>query len=290
MASFYSGRLLSSLLCHWLVGRAGWRGSLNVVPLGGALKWAVGLAEVDMDGGSESALLWWLSYCCMGRYVDWCADRGRRAVGWNGGLNRGKRCDDMWVFPQVKTKIVILGIQRLQQLQPVSSHAKTFAQNTPNTWLRHLQFPALAMCWLLRVPDKRFSHTLDSFCRWPRPAISFRSAQAVTLLEFHVPLTNCFVRRWFCVVHGPKPPLHRHNWLSFGKFQDTERFLLPTPRHVSSRLPPSAETCKYATAPSTQKNLERFSTYWYAPSCCVCHSSCAAEFGSSGGKYELPCS
>jgi hypothetical protein len=68
-------------------------------------------------------------------------------------------------------------------------------------------------------------------------------------------LTNCFVRRWLCAVHGPKPPLHRHNWLSFGKFQDTERFLIPCPRHVSSRLPSSGETCKYATAPITQKNL-----------------------------------
>jgi hypothetical protein len=36
-----------------------------------------------------------------------------------------------------------------------------------------------------------------------------------------------FVRRWFCVVFCPKPPLHRHNWLSFGKFQDTEFFLSP---------------------------------------------------------------
>jgi hypothetical protein len=43
------------------------------------------------------------------------------------------------------------------------------------------------------------------------PACSFRGAQAATLLEFHVPLTNYFVRRWFCVVHDPKPPLHRHN-------------------------------------------------------------------------------
>ena len=60
----------------------------------------------------------------------------------------------------------------------------------------------------LSAPDKRFSHTLDSLGRWPRPASSFRSAQAATLLEFHVPLTNCFVRRWFCAVHGPKPPLH----------------------------------------------------------------------------------
>jgi hypothetical protein len=108
-------------------------------------------------------------------------------------------------------------------------------------------------------------------------------------MEFHVPLTNCFVRRWFCVVHGPKPLLHRHNWLSFGKFQDTERFLIPCPRHVSSRLPASGETCKYATAPSTKTNLERFSTYWCAPFCRVCLSCCAAEFGSSGGTYELPC-
>jgi len=43
-----------------------------------------------------------------------------------------------------------------------------------------------SICWLLRAPDKRFSHTLDSLGRWPRPASSFRSAQAATLLEFHV--------------------------------------------------------------------------------------------------------
>ena len=27
----------------------------------------------------------------------------------------------------------------------------------------------------------------------------------------HVPFTNYFVCRWFCVVHDPKPPLHSHN-------------------------------------------------------------------------------
>ena len=53
MASFYSGRLLSSLLCHWLVGEAGRRDSLNVAPLAGALKWAVLLVELDSEGGSE---------------------------------------------------------------------------------------------------------------------------------------------------------------------------------------------------------------------------------------------
>ena len=112
-----------------------------------------------------------------------------------------------------------------------------------------------SICWLLRAPVKRFSHTLDSLGRWPRPASSFRSAQAATLLEFHVPLTNCFVRRWFCAVHGPKPPLHRHNWLSYGKFQDKERFLIHCARHFLSRLPPSGGTCKYAKAPSTKKTL-----------------------------------
>ena len=85
----------------------------------------------------------------------------------------------------------------------------------------------------------------------PRPACSFRSAQAATLLEFHVPLTNCFVHMWRCVLHGPKPPLHRHNWLSLANSK-TEFFLIHCPRHVSSRLPPSGETCKYATAPITQ--------------------------------------
>ena len=111
------------------------------------------------------------------------------------------------------------------------------------------------MCWLLRAPDKRFSHTLDSLGRWPRPVCSFRSAQAATMLEFHVLLTNCFVRRWFCVVHGPKPPLHHHNWLSFGRFQDTESFLIPCPRHVSSGLPLAV---KLASTPwhLVQKNGE----------------------------------
>jgi hypothetical protein len=140
-----------------------------------------------------------------------------------------------------------------------------------------------------RAPDKRFSHTLDSLGRWPRPACLFRSTQAATVLIFHVPLTNCLVRRWFCVVHSPKPPLHHQNWLSFGKFKDTERFLIPCPRHVSSRLPPSGETCKYAMAPSTQENLERFFTYCYAPFCCVCLRCCAAELGRSGGTYGLLC-
>jgi hypothetical protein len=131
---------------------------------------------------------------------------------------------------------------------------------------------------------------LPVHCETNRPAAacSFRSAQAATLLEFHVPLTNCFVCRWICVVRGLKPLLHCHNWLSFGKFQDTESFLLPCPRHVSSQLPRSGETCKYATAPRTPKNLERFSTYWCAALRHDHPGYCTAEVRNPGGTYELP--
>jgi hypothetical protein len=50
---------------------------------------------------------------------------------------------------------------------------------------------------------------------------------------------------------------------NFGKFQDTERVFIPWLRHVSSRLPPSDKTCKYATAPSTQKETWRDSLLIY---------------------------
>ena len=43
--------------------------------------------------------------------------------------------------------------------------------------------------------------------------------------------------------------------LTFGKFQDTERFLIHCVRHFSSQLPPSGGTCKYAKAPNTKKTL-----------------------------------
>ena len=55
------------------------------------------------------------------------------------------------------------------------------------------------------------------------------------------------------MVHDPKLPLHSHNSLSFGKFQDTERFLIHCERQFSSRLLPSGGTWKYAKVPSTKK-------------------------------------
>ena len=53
------------------------------------------------------------------------------------------------------------------------------------------------------------------------------------------------------------PPLVTRQMSIVGKFQDKERFLIPCPRHVLSRLPSSGETCKHATAPSTQKKAWR---------------------------------
>jgi len=92
-----------------------------------------------------------------------------------------------------------------------------------------------------------------------------------------------FVQPYSCSICAP---LHLHNWLSFGKFQDTEHFLIHCERHFSSRLPPSGGTCKYTKSPSTKKNLAKFSIYWYAPFCRVCLGCCAVEFGNPGGTYE----
>ena len=56
--------LLVSLLCHWLVCRAGRRGLLNVIPFAGVLKRAILLVDLDREGGSETVLCcdgkWWL--------------------------------------------------------------------------------------------------------------------------------------------------------------------------------------------------------------------------------------
>ena len=42
IGSFYFGRMLSSLLCHWLVGRGGRRGSLDVVHFLGDVSFVCG--------------------------------------------------------------------------------------------------------------------------------------------------------------------------------------------------------------------------------------------------------
>jgi hypothetical protein len=133
-----------------------------------------------------------------------------------------------------------------------------------------------------------FGQKFLAHIRHSRPIFSFRGAQAATLPEFLTPLTNCFVRRWFCVVLGPKSPLHHHNWLSSGKFQDKERFLIPCPSHVSSRLPPVVNS---ASTPwrLLPKKLGRDSLPIDMLLSTVCLGRRATEFGSSGGTYELLC-
>jgi hypothetical protein len=87
---------------------------------------------------------------------------------------------------------------------------------------------------------------------------------------------------WYLV----QPQAHRHHLLGLGKFQDTRRFLMTYPRHVSSRLPLSL---KPAMATITQKKLEIFSTYLRAPFRCVSLGRGVVGFRISGGTPELPC-
>ena len=73
------------------------------------------------------------------------------------------------------------------------------------------------------------------------------------------PPTDKTIREWYmnssrvaaCALRNEQTV--RTHRLSFGKFQDTERFLIHCERHFSSRLPPSGGTWKYAKAPSTKK-------------------------------------
>ena len=120
---------------------------------------------------------------------------------------------------------------------------------TPSAHKEHITEYVLPWCQCVAVQPhsllKNNSHT-DS------------NVTAITMLTRHVTSYSTanserFVCRWFCVVHDPKNPLHSHNWLSFGKFQDTERFIIHCECHFSSRLPPSSGTWKYAKAPSTKK-------------------------------------
>jgi hypothetical protein len=115
-----------------------------------------------------------------------------------------------------------------------------------------------------RAPDKRFSHTLDCLGRWPRPACSFRSSQAATLLELHVPLTIVFFfRRWFiCGIwfETSVAPSQLTRFLANSKTQNA--YLFPVYAMFRHDCP---LTVKPANTPRrlvhTKKNLERFSTY-----------------------------
>jgi len=65
---------------------------------------------------------------------------------------------------------------------------------------------------------------------------------------------DSLLRSWFSVTRRRFMCVVRSQLTQFWQIP-RERFLIPCPCHVSSRLPPSSETCKYATAPSTKKKL-----------------------------------
>jgi hypothetical protein len=103
---------------------------------------------------------------------------------------------------------------------------------------------------------------------------------------------SCTTHELFCslvVLCGTWSKTVALSWLT--QFWQIPRHRTPYPLSSTSFImtAPSGETCKYAMMPVSQKNLERFSAYWYAPFCSVRLGCCAAEFGSSGGTYELRC-
>jgi hypothetical protein len=106
----------------------------------------------------------------------------------------------------------------------------------------HFLFSVCATCWFFMNPGKGFSYSVHSLRRLPSPACSFFGTQTARFLEFPIPLSYCFDRRWFCMILGSKTSLHCYNWLGFSELQDTKRFLFAWKRHISTVLPHSGET------------------------------------------------
>ena len=117
-------------------------------------------------------------------------------------------------------------------------------------------------------------------------ACALRNEQAATLLEFmyHSRIVFSVDGSVWYMIRNLRCTVTIDSVLANSKTQNA--FLFTVNAIFRQRLPPSGGTWKYAKAPSTKKNLERFSTYWYAPICRVCLGCCAVEFGNPGGTYE----
>jgi hypothetical protein len=152
-----------------------------------------------------------------------------------------------------------------------------------------LQVLDMSILVTYRAADKHFLHLLDSLEWWPWPVCSIWSVQAATLLEFHVPLTNCFVCRWSVWYTVWNLPLHNHNWLSLANSKTQNAFLFAVHAMLLHKCPLVVKPASTPWHLVRKKTWERFSSYWYAAFCCVCLGCCAAEFRSSGGIYELSC-
>ena len=144
MGSFYSGRLLSSLLCHWLVGRTGRRGFLKVVPLARGVFFVRGSRQRRREW--DSGLLWWLSYRWLGRYV-LIGVRTEEGELWGEmGLNR-RRWNDMWVSPHNITELLILWILMMMMMMvtmmTVRNGDSIYFTLLQNQWQHCQKFPLM---------------------------------------------------------------------------------------------------------------------------------------------------
>ena len=101
----------------------------------------------------------------------------------------------------------------------------------------------------------------------------------------HVPFTNCFVCRWFCVVHvrNLRCTVTIDSVLANSK---TRNAFLFTVNAIFLHNYPLAVEPGSTPRPLVQKKLGEVPTYWYAPFCRVCLGCCAVEFGNPGGTYE----
>jgi hypothetical protein len=140
-------------------------------------------------------------------------------------------------------------------------HMSSSSDSTDSSVL--LQFSACATCWFLRTPGKGFSYAVHSLRRWPWPACSFCGTQTARFLEFPIPLSFCFVRRWFCMILGSKTTLH----------------------DVSTLLPPSGEMGNLAMAQDTRRKFDYF--FFSLTRCCPLWASLSLSYRPPKSRREL---
>ena len=153
-----------------------------------------------------------------------------------------------------------------------------------------LQVPVLPyrclICWLLRAPDKRFSHTLDSLGRWLGRPLRFAAHRQPLSWNFmyHSRIVLSVGSSVRYMIRNLRCTVTIDSVLANSKTQNA--FLFTVHAIFRHDYPLAVEPASTPRSLLQKKNFERFCTYWYAPFCRVCLGCCAVEFGISGGTYE----
>ena len=136
----------------------------------------------------------------------------------------------------------------------------------------------------LRDFRTRLRNNQDRHGLWARTACLFRSAQAATLLEFvyHSRIVLSVGGSVWYMIRNLRCTVTIDSVLANSKTQNTFLFVNAIFLHDY----PLAVEPGSTPRPIVQKNLERFSTYSYAPFCSVCLGCCAVEFRNPRGTYE----